>query len=316
MPALLQPVFAYRRPPELDGGGSASPVVIVVGAGPVGLAAAIDLAQRGVPVLVLDDDDTVSVGSRAICYAKRTLEILDRLGCGEPHRRQGRAAGTSARSSRATRSPISSTCCPRPGHRRPAFVNLQQYHFEAVPGRARARAARRSSCAGATRSTAVRAARRRRDARRSRRPTATTRSTCDWLIACRRRAQPGAPHARPRHRGPGVPRPLPHRRHPHDVGVSRRALVLVRPAVPSATSRCCCIGRPTTCGASTSSSAGTPIPRWRSKPERIAAAPARDARRRRAVRRSSGRASTRSSAGACSAFATAACCSPAMRRTS
>ncbi|OXH86556.1 hypothetical protein CA831_23745, partial [Burkholderia multivorans] len=32
--------------------------VIVVGAGPVGLAAAIDLAQQGVPVVLLDDDDT------------------------------------------------------------------------------------------------------------------------------------------------------------------------------------------------------------------------------------------------------------------
>ena len=48
----------------------------------VGLAAAIDLAQQGLAVLLLDDDDTVSVGSRGLCYAKRTLEILDRLGCG------------------------------------------------------------------------------------------------------------------------------------------------------------------------------------------------------------------------------------------
>ena len=58
--------------------------VVIVGAGPVGLAAAIDLGQRGIPVVVLDDDRTVSVGSRAICYAKRALEILDRLGCAEP----------------------------------------------------------------------------------------------------------------------------------------------------------------------------------------------------------------------------------------
>src|SRR5689334_24400782 len=57
--------------------------VVVVGAGPVGLSAAIDLAQGGVPVVLLDDDDRLSTGSRAICFAKRTLEIFDRLGCGQ-----------------------------------------------------------------------------------------------------------------------------------------------------------------------------------------------------------------------------------------
>ena len=81
--SYVYPTYEYRRPPELSGAPRHCKVV-VVGAGPVGLTVAIDLAQRGVPVLVLDDDDTVSVGSRAICYSKRTLEILDRLGCGEP----------------------------------------------------------------------------------------------------------------------------------------------------------------------------------------------------------------------------------------
>ncbi|MFM2348882.1 MAG: hypothetical protein RL654_3635, partial [Pseudomonadota bacterium] len=79
------PKFDATRPPELDAApGSAHRTVVVVGAGPVGLSVAIDLAQRGQPVLLLDDDDTVSVGSRGLCYAKRTLEILDRLGCGQP----------------------------------------------------------------------------------------------------------------------------------------------------------------------------------------------------------------------------------------
>jgi hypothetical protein len=78
----INPQYPFHRPPELDGARDVHPVV-VVGAGPVGLVAAVDLAQRGVPVVVLDDDCTVSVGSRAICHAKRTLEILDRLGCGE-----------------------------------------------------------------------------------------------------------------------------------------------------------------------------------------------------------------------------------------
>ena len=67
------PKFEYQRPPELDGvGGKAR--VVVVGAGPVGISMAIDLAQQGISVLLLDDDETVSVGSRGLCYAKRTLE--------------------------------------------------------------------------------------------------------------------------------------------------------------------------------------------------------------------------------------------------
>jgi 3-(3-hydroxy-phenyl)propionate hydroxylase len=48
-----------------------------------GLALAIDLAQRAIPVVLLDNDNTLSTGSRAICFAKRTLEIFDRLGCGD-----------------------------------------------------------------------------------------------------------------------------------------------------------------------------------------------------------------------------------------
>ncbi|MET0733239.1 MAG: FAD-dependent oxidoreductase [Casimicrobiaceae bacterium] len=122
------PVYAFRRPPELDGASTRRPIVIV-GAGPVGLVAAIDLAQRGEPVVVLDDDSTVSVGSRAICYAKRTLEILDRLGCGERVTARGvrwNVGKVFFGDSLAFRFDL----LPEPGHRRPAFVNLQQYHFE------------------------------------------------------------------------------------------------------------------------------------------------------------------------------------------
>ena len=57
--------------------------MVVVGAGPVGLSVAIDLALRGVDVVVLDDSDRIGEGSRGICYAKRTLEIWDRLGVGD-----------------------------------------------------------------------------------------------------------------------------------------------------------------------------------------------------------------------------------------
>jgi 3-(3-hydroxy-phenyl)propionate hydroxylase len=122
------PVYAYRRAPEQDGEARHCGVV-VVGAGPVGLCAAIDLAQRGVPVLVLDDDNTVSVGSRAICYAKRTLEILDRLGCGEPIARKG-VGWSVGRVYHGSELAYSFDLLPEAGHHRPAFVNLQQYYLE------------------------------------------------------------------------------------------------------------------------------------------------------------------------------------------
>jgi len=122
------PVYPYARPPELDAPGGRRPVV-VVGAGPVGLAAAIDLGQRGIPVVVLDEDDTVSVGSRAICYAKRALEILDRLGCGQRVVDKGigwNVGKVFFRDELVYRFDL----LPEPGHGRPAFVNLQQYWFE------------------------------------------------------------------------------------------------------------------------------------------------------------------------------------------
>ena len=76
------PTFPYRRAPEMDGRKTRHPVA-VVGGGLAGLAAACDLAARGVPVVLLDEDDTVGVrgaSSRGICYAQRSLEVFDRLG--------------------------------------------------------------------------------------------------------------------------------------------------------------------------------------------------------------------------------------------
>ena len=75
--------YEYRRSRDQDARSPVRRAVVVVGAGPVGLAAAIDLAQRGVPVVLLDDSDRIGEGSRGICWSKRTLEILDRLGVGE-----------------------------------------------------------------------------------------------------------------------------------------------------------------------------------------------------------------------------------------
>ncbi|MEA2861450.1 MAG: 3-(3-hydroxy-phenyl)propionate hydroxylase, partial [Methylobacteriaceae bacterium] len=75
--------FGYRRCPDQDMRDPARHPLVVVGAGPVGLSAAIDLAQRGRNVVLLDDADRIGEGSRAICFSKRSLEYWDRLGVGK-----------------------------------------------------------------------------------------------------------------------------------------------------------------------------------------------------------------------------------------
>ncbi|WP_419686354.1 FAD-dependent oxidoreductase [Burkholderia theae] len=117
--------FEYRP----RGHDAAVHPVIVVGAGPVGLSAAIDLAQQGVPVVLLDDDDTLSTGSRAICFAKRTLEIFDRLGCGERFVDKG-VSWHVGKVFLQDEQLYAFDLLPEEGHARPAFINLQQYYVE------------------------------------------------------------------------------------------------------------------------------------------------------------------------------------------
>ena len=122
-------VFDYRPSADQSARPPARRPVAIVGAGPVGLSLAIDLAQRGVPVVVLDNDNALSTGSRAICFAKRTLEIFDRLGCGE--RMADKGVSWSVGKVFFRDDPVYGfDLLPEPGHARPAFVNLQQYYVE------------------------------------------------------------------------------------------------------------------------------------------------------------------------------------------
>ncbi len=122
------PKYAYHRPPELDAAGARRPVVIV-GAGPVGLTAALDCHLHGIPVIVLDDDDTVSVGSRGLCYAKRALEVLDRVGVGQAVVDKG-VEWNVGRTFFRDKEVYSFNLLPEPDHRRPGMINLQQYYLE------------------------------------------------------------------------------------------------------------------------------------------------------------------------------------------
>jgi len=103
--------------------------LVIIGAGPVGLAAAIDARLQGLEVIVFDQDDSVAVGSRAVCYAKRSLEILDRLGVGDCVVNKGvswNVGRTFLREEEVYRFNL----MPDAGHKRPGMINLQQYHLE------------------------------------------------------------------------------------------------------------------------------------------------------------------------------------------
>jgi len=121
--------FDYVRHADQSAATPVRRPVVVVGAGPVGLALAIDLAQREIPVVLLDNDNTLSTGSRAICFAKRTLEIFDRLGCGERMVEKG-VSWNVGRVFFKQAQIYSFDLLPETGHARPAFINLQQYYVE------------------------------------------------------------------------------------------------------------------------------------------------------------------------------------------
>ena len=122
-------VFDYRPHADQTAATPARHPVVVVGAGPVGLALAIDLAQQQVPVVLLDNDHRLSTGSRAICFAKRSLEVFDRLGCGQRMVDKG-VSWKLGRVFFREAQVYEFDLLPEEGHERPAFINLQQYYVE------------------------------------------------------------------------------------------------------------------------------------------------------------------------------------------
>ncbi len=60
------------------------PEVLVVGAGPTGLVAAAQLAERGVAVRIIDVAPQRSPHSRALVVHARTLELMDKMGLADP----------------------------------------------------------------------------------------------------------------------------------------------------------------------------------------------------------------------------------------
>jgi 3-(3-hydroxy-phenyl)propionate hydroxylase len=129
MTDVRQTAFAHRRSPDQDRREPAHHAIVIVGAGPAGLAAALDLAHRGQRSVVIDRKANLSDGSRAICWSKRTLEIMDRLGLAQALLDKG-ITWQKGKVFFDTRQIYEFDLLPESGHRMPAFINLQQYYFE------------------------------------------------------------------------------------------------------------------------------------------------------------------------------------------
>ncbi|MEM9637766.1 MAG: FAD-dependent oxidoreductase [Pseudomonadota bacterium] len=121
-------LYPYSKVPDQDAQPKRHPVV-VVGGGPIGMALALDLGRKGTPVLVLDDHEGVGQGSRAICFAKRTLDIADRLGAGKAMVDKG-VVWNLGKVFHGREKVFEFNLQPEAGHKNPAFINLQQPYFE------------------------------------------------------------------------------------------------------------------------------------------------------------------------------------------
>ena len=104
------------------------PPVAIVGAGPAGLTAALDLAHYGIPSIVLDEDILTVFGSRAIAYHSSALAVWEKLGAGQAMLAKG-VAWHKRHTYFRQKEVYTQSFPPAPGAL-PGFLNLQQYYVE------------------------------------------------------------------------------------------------------------------------------------------------------------------------------------------
>ncbi|MGB7317192.1 MAG: FAD-dependent oxidoreductase [Planktotalea sp.] len=121
--------YPYERNADQDAATPTRHPVVIMGGGPIGVATALDLGRQGIPAIVLDDHEGVGMGSRAICFAKRSLEIADRYGCGDPMLAKG-VVWNVGKVFHEDRKVFEFNLLPEDGHKFPAFINMQQPYFE------------------------------------------------------------------------------------------------------------------------------------------------------------------------------------------
>ncbi|MEX3899608.1 FAD-dependent oxidoreductase [Paraburkholderia sp. JPY432] len=126
--------FAPRRypaalPPLVDGRDPQTRAVAIVGGGPVGMTLAIALARQGVRSVLIEADDSVCTGSRAICISRRSLEIFKRLGVVEGFLQKG-LAWTGGRSFYRDTEVFRFAMHQDDEQSLPPMINIAQYRIE------------------------------------------------------------------------------------------------------------------------------------------------------------------------------------------
>lgn len=121
--------YDARLPELVDGCEKARHPVTIVGGGPVGLAIALGLAKHGVRSVLIEADDSVCYGSRAICISRRSLEIIERLGALDGFLAKG-LPWTGGRSFYRHDEVLHFTMPQDENQKLPPMVNLAQYHIE------------------------------------------------------------------------------------------------------------------------------------------------------------------------------------------
>jgi 3-(3-hydroxy-phenyl)propionate hydroxylase len=121
------PEFA---PPVRGQSSTDSAGVVIVGAGPVGMTAALTLARWGVPSLLLDQKSTFNDGSRAICLARQSYHIFESVGAVDAFLAKS-LPYLSGRSFYRGQQILAFSMPDGPDHKYRPMYNLQQQYTEA-----------------------------------------------------------------------------------------------------------------------------------------------------------------------------------------
>ena len=103
--------------------------VAIVGAGPIGMTAALTLAREGIRSVVFDKKDTFNDGSRAICVSRSSFQILQRIGAIAPFLEKS-LGWTTGRSFYRGKQILEFEMPDSPSEKYRPMYNLQQQYIE------------------------------------------------------------------------------------------------------------------------------------------------------------------------------------------